>query len=603
MIDIMADVMVETGLLTNADHPEIREHLVTWARKSAWGCYGWDGKPWFRGAGHAALGPAVARGVAAIKYPDVEDADFWTRYCDATVNDSLQHGDTIYNDAGYLHGWLWHMSMFGHLSGRDEVFNDPAMKRTWERNLHWMHPMGAHPSIGDATGWNPEFHRYIYLFEMLARHTGDGRYKWAAHRLFEYAEDRIDGWMTTPFIHHYLPWYYALAWHLADDTIEEEEPDPSSRITLRKDLLPVESGRVRDIGWHIYGFELGPRDIPDKIILKSGNDPDGLWAMVECCPITNHNQPGDTTSILCIADKTSVLLPNPVGRLPKVLANHNRLRIEDLSRDAPERESEETTVPWFVEGEIATAVRIHVESYDYLPVAVDREILFVKNRMMLVRDTAEFQAPFHARVGPAFNHQNIGPQRGESWYNGYVSSLFNLWENLTQAFRNPVRDLLVYHAPRPGTRLTAKESRQGGAGATLTNPLRVWYARECLPDAGQIEEFTTLLLPHDPVLQVSDWVKNSVVVEYNEPGRTLYRISNELGDGSEEIVLMNRGGRIPRIGNLETDASMLYLSATAGDITRVFATAATFVEWKGERIVSAKQPQRLERIVAHGTAD
>jgi hypothetical protein len=598
MLDIMADVMRETGLLTENDEPEIREHLVTWAHKSCWGCYGWDDNPWFRGAGHAALGPAVARGVAALKYPDVEDAEFWTRYCNATLGDSLQHEDTIYNDGGYLHGWMWHLSMYGHLSGREEIFNSPGMKRTWERNLYWMHPMGAHPSLGDATGWNQEFHKYIYLFEMLALHTRDGRYKWAAHRLFEYAEDRIDGWQTTPFIHHYLPWYYALAWYLADDSIEEEEPDPASRVTMRKDLVPVESGMVRDIGWHIYSFELGPRDIPDKVILKSGNDPGGLWAMVECCPITNHNQPGDTTSIICIADQTSVLLPNPVGRLSKVLANHNRLHIEDLSRDAPERETETTTVPVFIEGKVATAVQLHVENYSYLPVAVDRRILFVKNRMMLVRDTVRFEAPFLARVGPAFNHQNIGPERGESWSNSHVSSLFNLWEKLTQAFRNPVRDLLVHHAPRPETRLTAREFPQEGAGATRTNPLRVWYAWQGLPDKGQVEEFTTLLLPHDPVLKTADWVEGAVTVEHNEPGRTLYRISNEIGDGSEEIVLMNRGGRTPRMGDLETDASMLYLSSTTGTVDRLFATDATFVEWQGKTIAESDQPQQLERTPA-----
>ncbi len=596
MIDIMADVMRETGLLTDDDEPEIREHLVTWAHKSCWGCYGWDGNPWFRGAGHAALGPAVARGIAALKYPDVENSDFWTRYCNATLGDSLQHEDTIYNDGGYLHGWMWHLSMFGHLSGREEIFNSPGIKRTWERNLYWMHPMGAHPSLGDATGWNQEFHRYIYLFEMLALHTGDGRYKWAAHRLFEYAEDRIDGWQTSPFIHHYLPWYYALAWYIADDSIAEVEPDPASRVTMRKDLVPVESGMVRDIGWHIYSFELGPKDIPDKVILKSGNDPGDLWAMVECCPITNHNQPGDTTSIICIADQTSVVLPNPVGRLSKVLAGHNRLHIEDLSRDAPQREKEATTVPVFTEGEIATAVELHVENYAYLPVTVDRRILFVKNRMILVRDTARFNAPFFARVGPAFHHQNIGPERGETWSNSHVGSLFNLWEQLTQAFRNPVRDLLVHHAPRPETRLTAQEFPQEGAGATRTNPLRVWYAWEGLPEEGQVEEFTTLLLPHDPVLKVADWVDKTVQVALNEPGRTAYRIHKD--DATQELVLMNRNRDKLQIDELVTDASMLYLSATTGSVNRVFATDATYVEWRGERIVEADQRQLLEITTA-----
>jgi hypothetical protein len=283
-----------------------------------------------------------------------------------------------------------------------------------------------------------------------------------------------------------------------------------------------------------------------------------------------------------------------LGRLPKVLANHNRLHIEDLSLDAPQQEIETTTVPVFIEGEAATVAELHVENYDYLPVNIERSILFVKNRMMLVRDTARFQAPFIARIGPAFNHQNIGPDRGETWSNSHVASLFAFWEKITIPWRNPVRDLLVYHAPRTETRMSVKEFPQGGPGATRTNPLRVWYAWQGLPAEGQVEEFTTLLLPHDPVLNVAEWVEKSVTLAHNEPGRTLFRVIPDGDSDAQELILMNRDSKDFQVGDLKTDATMLYLSAAAGTVNQLFATDATFVAWKGLSVAEADKPQLLE---------
>ena len=124
----------------------------------------------------------------------------------------------------------------------------------------------------------------------------------------------------------------------------------------------------------------------------------------------------------------------------------------------------------------------------------------------------------------------------------------------------------------------------------------MWYAWEGLPEEGQVEEFTTLLLPHDPVLKVADWVDKTVQVALNEPGRTAYRIHKD--DATQELVLMNRNRDKLQIDELVTDASMLYLSATTGSVNRVFATDATYVEWRGERIVEADQRQLLEITTA-----
>ena len=588
MIKIMADVMRETGVFTEQDDPEIREHIVNWAHKACWGCYGWKANPWRRGAGHSSLGPAVARGLAALYYPDVTDAAFWKKYCEATFNDSWRFRDNIYNDTNYQPLWFFHMTMYGHLGKRPEVFTDREIRKVWDRYLYYMHPMGAHPSIGDGQGWNQEFHKYVLLFEMLARYTKDGRYKWAAHRLFQYAEDRIDGWATNHIVHHHSAFFYALAWLLADDSVAVKEPDPASRVLMRKELIHAAREKL-DPGHQIYQYKPGAGEIADKVMLTSGHDRDGLWAMVECCPHAGHNQPGDTTAILSLVDKTSVLLASPVGRNP---ANHNRLQVEDLTGLAPPRQTETTTVPTFVNGKSATGAVIRVTGYDHLPVTVERRILFVKQRMMLVRDTATFEVPFLVRMGPAFNHQNVGPQCGETWTNSYVNSLWAY--RGTQRWRNPVRDVLVYHAPRPDTRLRVTDFARDGA--LLTNPLRVRYTWQGLPTTGRVEEFTTLVLPHKPVRDVAKWVRDHVSLVLNTPGQTAFRVTSRPPREWEELVVMNRGGRTLQAGDLKTDAHMLFLAARRGQCKHLFATDASFVEWKGKTLTqSAKRRGLTER--------
>jgi len=577
MLKIMVDVMKDTGLLTAKDEPVVRHVLETWGRRACWGMYEWKQRPWRRGAGHSALGPAVARGLAVHWYPDVKEADLWKRYFDLTFNDSWQHRDTIYNDTNYQPAWFFHMQMVGHLMNRPEVFTDPQARQLWQRYLDYMTPMGAHTNIGDGAGWNQEFHKYVFLFEMLARYTRDGRYKWAAHRLMDYAEQRIDGWDTNHLLHGYSAFFLAQAWLVADESILEAVPAPESRLLMRKELLPTVRTDL-DFGHQIYRYRPGPATIPDKLILRSGNDPASLWAMVECCPTAGHNQPGDSTAIVTLVDRTSVLLADPTQRGWSM--NHHRVQIEDLTGLASRREKETTTVPVFLDGKAATAAAVAVTNYAHLPVNVRRDILFVKDRLMLLRDTVTFQEPFLARFGPTFNHRNIGPQGGPTWTNSYVPNLHAYKGTL--AWRNPVRDLLVYHAPRPGAQLRVTDMSAGDPA--MANPLRVRYECRRLPTPNQTEEFTTLLLPHDPVIDVAAWVAKSVALVLNDPGQTAFRIVSGSRGESVELVLMSRDGKPVSAGDLETDAGSLYLLVYRGTPKRLFATGATFVKWKGKPV-------------------
>ena len=129
--------------------------------------------------------------------------------------------------------------------------------------------------------------------------------------------------------------------------------------------------------------------------------------------------------------------------------------------------------------------------------------------------------------------------------------------------------------------------------------MRVWYAWQGLPLPGQIEEFTTLLLPHEPVRDVAPWVERSVQLVLNQPGRTVFRIRRDAGSDRHEFILMNRAGDPLHVEGLETDASTLYLSAGSATADCVFATEATYVKWQGETVAESDAPQLIEYAHDH----
>ena len=124
-----------------------------------------------------------------------------------------------------------------------------------------------------------------------------------------------------------------------------------------------------------------------------------------------------------------------------------------------------------------------------------RDFFFIKNRFVLLRDTAVFRQGFRACLGPAWYTQNMGPQIGPSWAMTY----FGMPLSFGQKLHNPPMDLLVYHAPKPDRWLQIID--ETADVRRLTMPFTVRYAWEGKVQPGEKYVFTQLLLPTVPQRQ------------------------------------------------------------------------------------------------------
>jgi hypothetical protein len=97
----------------------------------------------------------------------------------------------------------WMLPDWGRIRGVD-VYHDKGRQQLAGRWLAEVAPCGVRPNYGDGAIFEQTALPLAALFERLASLTGDGRYKWAAHRLFEWAtvntrrRRHLRGWLPLP---------------------------------------------------------------------------------------------------------------------------------------------------------------------------------------------------------------------------------------------------------------------------------------------------------------------------------------------------------------------------------------------------------------------
>ncbi len=326
------------------------------------------------------------------------------------------------------------------------------------------------------------------MLELLAAKTGDGRYRYAAHKLMNYLLHQQDRYMT----HHILAGpetteQIAIAYLLADDTLKPVRPEAGSRILYRKETLRLRNKEAAAK----YLKDLDPRpdkaDIccllivtdkeePAKMVLRSGWNQGDFFALVDLFP---RHDPLNVTGIIGL---TRWGAPLTQTFSAKGSSDENRLAVEDLGGTAPMRFNtdpalndayyQEVTIPDFADLKGATFATVTVTDYQGFPIRLTREFLFVKNRFLVARDIPEFEEGFLAQVGPVWNTQNVGPQLGDTWANTFFASARASAEG-SVGLHTPPQDLLVYFTPQPGCRLQVVD-RTAVDPRALTVPAECW---------------------------------------------------------------------------------------------------------------------------------
>jgi len=517
-------------------------------------------------------------------------------------------GDSDDNSAGYhwvffQYAWQYYM----HTGDWDAFLKHPEFLNTMRRYVEMVAPDGAVPQFGSCSGW-PEVGMSMYVYEWMSTLTKDGRFKWSSQRIAEYYYNHLDSRLAQ----YHLPAdtakdNFAWAYLLADDAVAPRAPDGKSLITSRRKMEAVPRDVLRPGMWHHW---LVDKKVPDKVILSSGADGTGLWGLVELVGIGGHSGelPG---AIFALMEQDAGLLIGQ-GYYENTPEFQNILWIEDLEGLAADPRPIEVSVPAFVEDPAFTFVQIRVEPYQALPVTYTRDILFVKNGFVMVKDRAKFASSMKVRIGPCYQTRDLGPQCGANWFNTYYEQLYYTGLGLgrgIQSIRNPSWDLFVHFTPRQGRKQTVLDRQQDNPWRCSPVQLRqVWSG---LVRAGQELTFTSVLLPHTPSFTPKDFLEpregsgepKRIEVARDDDDVTVVKGIAETDPANklrcETWVMINDTGKTVKAGPIESDAQVAVVGHDfGGKIAHRAIVGGTSLRYKdADELAAARRHEAKPYVV------
>lgn len=434
------------------------------------------------------------------------------------------------------------------------------------RYVDMVTPSGACPQFAASNGWN-EVGMGMGLLELTSRAARDGRYRWAAQRMAEYYYNHFEERPLQDWgVFYGVLDNFVMAYVLADDTVEPVPYAPESRVTWRHPFAPTAPEVLAAHPGKVAPDSMDPSHwLPDKVVLSSGNDANGLWGLVELVPKAGHGGeiPGNFIGLM----RYDAALLAGQGYYEKTADLQNLLWIDEENLQAARTgQPLETTVPIYIEDRAYTFARVRTANYQHLPVTYTREVLFVKNGFVLVRDRVRFEAALgNVRMGPCWQTRDLGPQCGENWFNTYYSKLNYASAGLgkdVHTYRNPAWDLLVYFTPRAGRTQTVLDRYE--ENPFRNSPLQLRQVWTGSAQAGQEVVFTTVLLPHGPVFRPRE------LLEPAKPAEPKYlevladtdqvvavRVLCDLDPlnklRNEVCVMLNDTGKLAEAGPIATD--------------------------------------------------
>ena len=553
-----------------------------------------------RGPHHRATKHAWLARLAVKTWPNLPQAKAWTAYEQTVWGDFWPYRDYPTNDTGYTFGILEPHLLGAEIAGMKAMFTDPQMMKVWERLLYTTCPDGSVIPYGAHGGWNSSAGERMWMFELIARHTRDGRFRWAAQRIFQYMTILQEGdlardWGTDRSTY----WGVAAAYFFADEGVKPVAPDGASRVLMGKEVLRVRDKKAAlrylkpfalfdhpHKGGVDCNMILTNKVMPHKVVFSSGTQPGDLYMLVDAFP---RHDPLNPTAILGLVQYGSTFTQTISA---KGRSGECRIQIEDVGHTAklvrntdPNLVDEyymTVTVKPFRDHKLATHAVVNVTDYMGFPVDLSREFLFVKNRMVVVRDVLRFKDTFRARIAPVWNTQNVGPQVGPNWANTFMSTPNRSYLTIMQC---PPRDLLVYHAPRPDRRLVVNARPESEARLRIPYGLRYQY--DGIVKQGSRVHFSQLLVPHKPVPPYKEPVLR-VRTLADTDDLTAFAVDRD--KDRVEIVVLNTPGALVTVGAVKTDARQVYLDVVKGAVSRALAIDGRSLLYSGKKVF--QQPGR-----------
>jgi hypothetical protein len=272
---------------------------------------------------------ALAYLLGSIAFPDHPSASIWRNQANVLVYDNL--GKWEAEDATLYNGvWLHTLLIYIENSGDENILKEHTFRYYFEYYLNLITPFGTIADIGDAN-FNNAFERFIPCFEKAASFYKDGRYKYAAEKIFK--RMLYDNKMSAD-----LASIISDAYRWCDDKIKIVTPTEKSREVL-EDI----------IGKKIV-FRTGWDSLSTYLLLNYRDEGDGNYLtrhyLRTTIPVEEekmHHGSSDENAITFLMTRGSILLHHagyrdalPSGMYGAFRADyfHNRLVVRKNKREA-----------------------------------------------------------------------------------------------------------------------------------------------------------------------------------------------------------------------------------------------------------------------------
>jgi hypothetical protein len=444
------------------------------------------------------MGSAAGYSRMAQLFPDHPLAAQWREYADSVWRDWYEQADTDENSLHYHAVW-WeyvidyamnrHAVSADHGPTRSTLLDDPRVKRLFARYRDQLSPLGAMPPYGDCYGWGFEWGGWVLLFETAATQTGDGTFKQAAARVFDFLLQEVKN--VPPHLASYEDMaHLASAYLYTSDDVPLRDLPTESKLLMRKELflLPVPERKEKKT-W----FTLGPGEIPDKLVLRSGAD--GLYAAFDLLPLAGHGH-SSAPALVALTDHDTALLTDTCYE-DRLAEDHSLLYLKRLHggrviSGPPTR----LTVTQFTRRPDLAYCATEMTDYAGWGTRLRRAMFLAKGRFLWVADEAQFAQPMTVSVGPLWQAGEVAA-RGPNWFD----VTWNEPRGFLWTWRNGDRRLLVFFVPRQqavvGCQYQAWKTQRA---------VQQWSPPYCLyqKQAGYAAEpgaqlrFDTILIPHGP---------------------------------------------------------------------------------------------------------
>jgi hypothetical protein len=298
--------------------------------------------------------------------------------------------------------------------------------------------------------------------------------------------------------------------------VRESPPPRQSKLLTRKQLVQFPVAQRKQQGqW----FKVESTDVPDKLVLRSHAGANDIFAVFNLAPRAGHGHL-DAPALVCLTcDDTALLTDTCYGdRQPD---DHSQLVVQRLrGGQLAANPATGNAVKRFAEEARYTFCEVESGDYSGWGALRTRQILFVKNALLWVRDTVEFTQPMEASAGTLWFASELCPARGANWFDVQ----WNEPRGFRWLWRNGDRRLLICLVRQSdaavGVQFEQWKTQRGPID--WSPPWCIFHKRGPLSAAkGTRVHFNALLIPHGPDSAPHELASRVSVVEDRVESTTL----------------------------------------------------------------------------------